>query len=60
MTEEELESIFPASEDRLILEKDLAQILSDRIKTVTHYFSIETIVVEFAGDSINSIKRSNC
>ena len=51
MTEEELESIFPASEDRLILEKELAQILSDRIKTVTHYFSIETIVVEFGGET---------
>ena len=51
MTTEELESIFPSSEDRLILEKDLSQILSDRIKTVTHYFSIETIVVEFSGET---------
>jgi len=51
MTTEELETIFAASEDRLILEKDLSQILSDRIKTVTHYFSIETIVVEFGGET---------
>lgn len=51
MDEEELESIFPASEDHLLLEKDLSVILSDRIKTVTHYFSIETIVVEFNGET---------
>lgn len=51
MDAEELESIFPASEEQLLLEKDLSVILSDRIKTVTHYFSIETIVVEFNGET---------
>ena len=51
MDEEELESIFPSNEDHLILEKDLSVILSDRIKTVTHYFNIETIVVEFNGET---------
>ena len=51
MDEEELESIFPSSEDHLILEKDLSTILTDRIKTVTHYFSIETILVEFHGET---------
>jgi len=51
MDEEELESIFPSNEDHLILEIDLPQILTDRIKTVTHYFSIETIVVEFNGET---------
>ncbi len=53
MTEEELETIFPSSEDHMILEKDLTVILSDRIKTVTHYFNIETIVVEFNGETAN-------
>ena len=51
MDEEELEGIFPSSEDQLVFEKDLSQILSDRIKTVTHYFAIETILVEFNGES---------
>jgi hypothetical protein len=51
MDEEELTSIFPASQDHLLLEKDLSVILSDRIKTVTHYFNIETIVVEFNGET---------
>ena len=50
MNEEELESIFPSSEDHLILENKMGMILTDRIKTVTHYFSIETILVEFNGE----------
>jgi len=49
MDEEELESIFPSSEDHLLFEKSLAQILSDRIKVVSHHFSIETVLVEFNG-----------
>ena len=51
MDEEELNSIFPASEDDLILEKTLSQLITDRIKTITHYFSIETILVEFNGET---------
>ena len=51
MTEEELESIFPASEDHLILETDMKQILTDRIRIVSHHFSIETVVVEFSGET---------
>jgi hypothetical protein len=51
MTEEELENIFPASEDNQILEKELSQILTDRIRIISHQFSIETVVVEFEGET---------
>ncbi len=51
MDEAELESIFPSSEDHLILEKELPQLLTDRIRIVTHHFSIETILVEFNGET---------
>jgi len=51
MTEEELESIFPSSEDTMILEKDLSQILTDRIRIVSQQFSIETVLVEFNGET---------
>lgn len=51
MDEEELESIFPSSEDDLVFEKDLKQLLSDRIKIVSHHFAIETVLVEFNGET---------
>jgi len=51
MDEEELESIFPSSEDHLVFDKSLPQILSDRIKIVSHHFSIETVLVEFHGET---------
>jgi len=51
MTEEELESIFPSSEDSMILEKELSQILTDRIRIVSVQFSIETVRVEFHGET---------
>lgn len=51
MDEDELESIFPSSGDHLLFEKPLKQILSDRIKVVSHHFSIETVLVEFNGET---------
>lgn len=51
MTEEELTAIFPADEDHLILEKELPQLLTDRIRIISHQFSIETVVVEFNGEN---------
>jgi len=51
MNEEELEGIFPSSEDAMILEKDLPQIITDRIRIVSQQFSIETVLVEFNGET---------
>jgi len=51
MTEQELATIFPESEDQLILETDVRSILSDRIRIYSHHFSIETVVVEFNGET---------
>ena len=47
MTDEELRSIFNSSEDDLILEHDLSQLITDRISAITTNFNIETICVEF-------------
>lgn len=51
MTEEELFSIFPESEDNMLMEKELPQILTDRIRIVSQQFSIETVLVEFHGET---------
>lgn len=51
MTESELEIIFPEVEDQLILETNMTSILTDRIRIVSHHFSIETVVVEFNGET---------
>jgi len=51
MTEEELVGIFPSDEDHLILEKELQQLLTDRIRIISHQFSIETVLVEFNGET---------
>jgi len=51
MTEEELVSIFPSSEDTMIFEKDLSQILTERIKIISTQFSISTVLVEFNGET---------
>jgi hypothetical protein len=51
MTEEELSNIFPETEDGLIFEKELPQIITDRIRVVSQQFSIETVLVEFNGES---------
>lgn len=51
MTEEELRGIFPESEDAMILQKELPQILTDRIRVVSQQFSIATVLVEFNGET---------
>jgi len=51
MTELELQTIFPEAEDQLILETEMKSILTDRIRIVSHHFSIETVVVEFNGET---------
>jgi len=51
MTEVELETIFPEAEDQLIFETDMKSILTDRIRIISHYFAIETVVVEFNGET---------
>lgn len=50
MTEEELSNIFPESDDNIVLDKNIAQILTDRIRVVSQQFSIETVLVEFHGE----------
>ena len=49
MSEEELESIFNASEDDLILEHDIPQLITDRVSTITQNFNVESIKVLFEG-----------
>jgi hypothetical protein len=51
MTEEELTAIFPSDEDHLILERELPQLLTDRIRIISHQFSIETVRVDFNGET---------
>jgi len=51
MNETELQTIFPESEDQLILQTEIPSISSDRIRIVSHYFNIETVVVEFNGET---------
>ncbi len=51
MTEEELGNIFPVSEDNMIFEKELSQILTDRIRIISTQFSIETVLIEFNGET---------
>lgn len=51
MSEEELGSIFSASEDDLIMEHDLSQIITDRVSTITQNFNVEAIRVVFEGET---------
>ncbi len=51
MSEEELRSIFNSSEDDLILEYDIPQLISDRVSAITDNFNVETICVSFEGDT---------
>ncbi len=50
MDEEELAGIFPASDDCLLFEQDLPQLISDRIKIITFQFALETILINFNGE----------
>lgn len=50
MTEDELEAIFNLEENELILEHELTNMISERIKTITQNFNIKAIQVDFDED----------
>lgn len=50
MPEDELNTIFNVSEDELVLENELNQIITERIKVVTSNFNTHAIQVIFNGD----------
>lgn len=51
MSEEELSNIFNASDDDLILEHDISQLITDRVSTITQNFNVESIRVQFHGET---------
>lgn len=51
MTQEELRSIFNSSEEDLIFEYDIPQLISDRVSTITATFNIKSIRVNFEGEA---------
>ena len=51
MGEEELKSIFNSTEEDLIMEYDIPQIISDRISLITDNFNVKSIRVDFNGDT---------
>jgi hypothetical protein len=50
MTEEELRSIFNLTEDDLIFEYDIPQLITDRVSVISTNFNIKTIRVGFSGE----------
>ena len=50
MTEEELRSIFNSSEEDLIFEYDIPQLITDRVSVITTNFNVKSIRVDFEGD----------
>jgi hypothetical protein len=55
MTEEELGSIFNFSEDDLLLEYDIPQLITDRVSTITQNFNVEVIKVVFEGETASLV-----
>jgi len=53
MSEEELVSIFNSSEDDLIFEYDIPQLITDRVSVITTSFNIKSIRVDFDGELVN-------
>lgn len=51
MDEDELQSIFPYSEDNMMFTEDMGQVITDRIRIVSTQFNIETVRVSFDGES---------
>jgi len=58
VSEEELRNIFSESEDDLLLEHDFESIINERIKIVSQYFNIQTVMVEFNGESATISART--
>jgi hypothetical protein len=52
MTEEELRSIFDSSEEDLIFEYDIPQLITDRVSVITTSFNVKSIRVDFDGDKV--------
>jgi hypothetical protein len=51
MPEQERDSIFALSEENLILECDIPQLITDRISVISTNFNIKTIRIGFDGDN---------
>lgn len=50
MSEEELRSIFNSSEEDLIFEYDIPQLITDRVSVITTNFNVKSIRVDFNAD----------
>lgn len=55
MSEEELGNIFNSTEEDLILEYDISQMITDRVSAITQNFNVEAIKVEFRGTTASII-----
>jgi hypothetical protein len=51
MSEEELRSIFNSSDDDLIFEYDIPQLITERVSVITSSFNVKSIRVDFDGDT---------
>lgn len=53
MSEEELRSIFNSSEEDLIFEYDIPQLITDRVSVITTSFNVKSLRVDFNGETAN-------